>query len=779
MSGEWQQHRVALIDGQNNRGLGTFQTRTLAQVCTTVALLGPSKLPKGSAQAVIPSSYAGPDARRAEAQKARGRYVAIIVDVDSGNHTLDAIKQAVEAAIGGDVAYWVYSTASARLDDKKWRVFIPLEKPQAFADWHDGCEVVYRRLEQTGVAPDRAMKRASQISFLPNVPPECCDSEGRPLFYESFERDGVGLSWDNIEEDVEALRKAVAVEALRAEAEREFARRRLGSVEAPRQHNVVAAFNASHSLADSLVEYGYDQSPKDPRDFRSPLQTSGSYATRIMTADDGDEFFTSLSVSDAAAGIGREAKSGCRFGDAFDLYVHFEHGGDFRAALRGISAAGGAALIEPPGSIPRELAEATGPDMPPPFPGVMTALVEAALEVAPKPQPDLTLLAALIGMASVCHGRYALPSGARMNLFGLGVGNTGSGKDMPQTLARILGKVAGVRQFAEAGSGQGIEDHIVSYTGTLLIIDEISSTLAATYAKGAPAHLKAAEAMYLKLFSASKSFYTTRILSTATKVTSGRTVDHPCVSLLGFATPQGLGEALGQGAITGGLLGRMLLARAVDAPPFKRSQASFQLPDVVRHRLEQFDPEPKDPFDEAIQLVEVPDRINMQLDRLASAFDAEAQSVASEGERALLVRSFEKLERIAGVLAIWEDPGSPVITGPMVEWAEALVRASDGAMLSFVRRYMHSSTTHANAARVMEVMARILSGAYKPARGAWAPVIAGGYAPRSMVLKSCRTIDKVSFDTAVAHLVAQGDLVEGQAGAGRMATLAFPAGANR
>lgn len=59
----------------------------------------------------------------------------------------------------------------------------------------------------------------------------------------------------------------------------------------------------------------------------------------------------------------------------------------------GIANAASCMPPEPPGSIPRELAQATGPDMPPPFPGVMTALVEAALEVAPKPQPDLTLLA--------------------------------------------------------------------------------------------------------------------------------------------------------------------------------------------------------------------------------------------------------------------------------------------------------------------------------------------------------------------------------------------------
>jgi hypothetical protein len=42
----------------------------------------------------------------------------------------------------------------------------------------------------------------------------------------------------------------------------------------------------------------------------------------------------SLSGSDAKRGLGaKSASGGARFGDAFDLYVHFEHGGDATAAL--------------------------------------------------------------------------------------------------------------------------------------------------------------------------------------------------------------------------------------------------------------------------------------------------------------------------------------------------------------------------------------------------------------------------------------------------------------
>ncbi|OYU75474.1 MAG: hypothetical protein CFE32_14155, partial [Alphaproteobacteria bacterium PA3] len=47
----------------------------------------------------------------------------------------------------------------------------------------------------------------------------------------------------------------------------------------------------------------------------------------------GTEHWVSQSESDAEAGLGRESANKARFGDAFDLYVHYEHNGDRHAAL--------------------------------------------------------------------------------------------------------------------------------------------------------------------------------------------------------------------------------------------------------------------------------------------------------------------------------------------------------------------------------------------------------------------------------------------------------------
>ena len=73
--------------------------------------------------------------------------------------------------------------------------------------------------------------------------------------------------------------------------------------------------------------HGYKRAGSS-NDWRSPYQSSGSYAM----GDYGDHWI-SLSGSDAANGVGRLTAGGDCHGDAFDLFVHFEHGGDFEKAV--------------------------------------------------------------------------------------------------------------------------------------------------------------------------------------------------------------------------------------------------------------------------------------------------------------------------------------------------------------------------------------------------------------------------------------------------------------
>ncbi len=90
---------------------------------------------------------------------------------------------------------------------------------------------------------------------------------------------------------------------------------------------VVEAFNEANNLTDLMRRYGYTH--RREAHWTSPKSGTGSANVQVI----GDRW-RSLSGSDAAAGIGAETKGGIRSGDAFDLFVAFEHGGNFSAAVR-------------------------------------------------------------------------------------------------------------------------------------------------------------------------------------------------------------------------------------------------------------------------------------------------------------------------------------------------------------------------------------------------------------------------------------------------------------
>jgi len=94
----------------------------------------------------------------------------------------------------------------------------------------------------------------------------------------------------------------------------------------------IERFNAAYRIEDLMMEYGYDPAPNG-LNWQSPLQQSGSYASRVFLGDDGSEYFITLSESDAEAGLGIKTASGARCGDAFNLFVYYKHKGDRDAAL--------------------------------------------------------------------------------------------------------------------------------------------------------------------------------------------------------------------------------------------------------------------------------------------------------------------------------------------------------------------------------------------------------------------------------------------------------------
>ena len=318
---------IKLNNGRPNphKRAGTpYKTITTAEISKMAK--NPQASPKEQAHWFIPSNYNDHDARTHEVQRQYGSFGWLTLDVDVNNLSLEAVDATLSHVIG-EASRIVYSTRSATEENKKWRALVPLANKIDGSDFFDTQNAFFDLLEEASdgaLIPDRALARPAQLVYLPN----------RGDFYQVKvdKADALTLSADHpIIQHRDAEREARAIAGLEAKAALD---RRKAKVQ-PGVVSPINAYNSAHTVTDLLEHYGYTQSGSSV-DWRSPFQSSGSYATR----DFGD-YWISLSESDDVQGIGAKTVNGHRFGDAFALFAHFEHGGNFKRALTAIRAAFG------------------------------------------------------------------------------------------------------------------------------------------------------------------------------------------------------------------------------------------------------------------------------------------------------------------------------------------------------------------------------------------------------------------------------------------------------
>jgi RecA-family ATPase len=354
---DWNNRPVVVFNGTYDTHINDgsdYDTQPLAALFT----LEPTNVPKFEGPAFIPSSYCSYDAREHAVQRVHGSYGALTCDIDKGNHPLHRVEQLVQQFCQ-DAAYLIYSSPHSRPGDARWRGIIPLASPVPFEDWYDAQIAMFAFMEHSGVEVDHALSRAAQPVFLPNVPVKhqktgeaLRGAQGAPLYFAraktALTAPGLSLSDGAVWAGITQIRSKRAQddaerERLRREAER---RRQQQSSKGGDKHDIIASFNSSNTIADMLMMYGYQQSPRHPEGWRSTYQQGETFATRIM----GDKW-VSLSSSDAAAGIGATCSSGC-YGDAYDLFLHFEHKGDHKAAFRQLHRERRDAQVTMPGERP-------------------------------------------------------------------------------------------------------------------------------------------------------------------------------------------------------------------------------------------------------------------------------------------------------------------------------------------------------------------------------------------------------------------------------------------
>ena len=77
-----------------------------------------------------------------EVQRKHGEFYWLAVDVDRGDPALADVLAALQAVVS-DASLVIYSTRSARADDRRWRALVPLAEPLPGADYADTAKAFF------------------------------------------------------------------------------------------------------------------------------------------------------------------------------------------------------------------------------------------------------------------------------------------------------------------------------------------------------------------------------------------------------------------------------------------------------------------------------------------------------------------------------------------------------------------------------------------------------------------------------------------------------------
>lgn len=284
-------------------------------------LASPSIGPKGAAGFYLVARFApGKRGKRDAIEPAS----LVMVDLDFGEWSADSIRAAIREPVG-----WIaHTTASHTIAEPKWRVVFPLDVALELPDWTRLARSFSRWFGYSEGCKDfdRCGEKIAQPVYWPTketeASPFSCDGdiESPPI--------GKALA-DRLVADEKHLEALAAAQTMRERAARDKARKaraeKYGNEDD--QTDVIARWNASHGIEETLERYGYTSARAPGGRWLSPNSSKGIPAVRVWPAE--GRFFSHH---------GSDQGTEYEHGDAFDLFRLYEHGGDFTKAVRAAAA---------------------------------------------------------------------------------------------------------------------------------------------------------------------------------------------------------------------------------------------------------------------------------------------------------------------------------------------------------------------------------------------------------------------------------------------------------
>lgn len=200
-------------------------------------------------------------------------------------------------------------------------------------------------------------------------------------------------------------------------------------------------------------------------------------------------------------------------------------------------------------------------------PGIVGEMAQWFTNAAYRPQPILALGAAVAACSTILARRVQTETGLRTNLYVLGIGTSGGGKEMARMCIKKM--FSDINAFSIIGdsfaSGAAIEAALLDSPTSLYLIDEIGY-LFQSLKDNPPAYVRDMVSVLLSIYGESSSIHRCRTYGD-NKRNQARTIHEPCLSLYCTAVPDGFYDNITRSQLSDGLLGRFLVFESDTAIP--------------------------------------------------------------------------------------------------------------------------------------------------------------------------------------------------------------------
>lgn len=419
-----------------------------------------------------------------------------------------------------------------------------------------------------------------------------------------------------------------------------------------------------------------------------------------------------------------------------------EHGGDFEAAARALSADGFGQ--SPPSATDADISrlvavsvgqsgfsadsadeESDKTEIPDPgptprrllrIPGFVSEAIDYCLDVAAYPSQAMAFCGALVMQSFFCGRKVAEPGDLRTNLYVLALASSGAGKEIPRkfcsAVMRAIGEVGALG--STFSSGEGIEDKLYTRPNRLFLSDEINDILASMRVGKESYHRNMMTRLLSLYTSASEPF---PLRAKAGRQEEDRYIDQPHLTILGTVTPSNYYGALSEQMLINGFFARTI---AIDVGKRSRGQKAKgfrKLPErIVETAMwwKNYQPCPLNETFAHPAVVDVTDRAERAFDEFREYADdryAEAEQRADEAAMAIWARAWEQARKLALIYACSEDHQRPRIDRTGARWAMDLIDHQVRRMLFMADQYVAKNDFDAMCKEFMRALRRIQSDA--------------------------------------------------------------------